>query len=200
MLCALMKYQVIACVCWFLVLGLIGFGLGATGAPPWAGIPVVLTIVAAQQIYCRILVPRGARARLLKVVDPTVGPPSGAAPADSPLVGRLDMLSGDQDWDGLRALLSDDFAVVVRGRRFGPRTYIRLLKATDRQLPGDRKTDEVVVHPNEPDVIWVRSTFSGTPRFGPGFVSTGWTRVRVTPDASRIREIALAGVLHVADL
>jgi hypothetical protein len=188
----------IAFVCWIVLFGLIGAGLASADAPPGALILVVLAVLAAQQIYCQILVPRGARARLLKAVDPTVGPPPGATPTDSPLLGRLDALSDAKDWDGLRALLSDDFAIVVGKRRFGQRIYIRLIKATDRQLPGERKTDEVVVHPTEPDVIWVRSTNSGKPRFGPGFVSTTWTRVRLTSDGSRVREIAMAGVLRVA--
>jgi hypothetical protein len=65
-------------------------------------------------------------------------------------------------------------------------------------LPGERKTDEVVVHPDEPDVIWVRATSSCKPRLGPGFVSTTWTRVSLTSDGSRVREIAGAGVLSVA--
>jgi hypothetical protein len=197
MLAPLMKYQVIATLGWIVLFGLIGAGLAAAGAPPWALVLVVLAIVAAQRIYCQILVPRGARARLLKAVDPTAGPPPGATPADPALVGRLDALSEAKDWDGLRSLLSDDFKIVVGKRRFGPSIYIRLLKATERQLPGERKTDEVIVHPNEPDVIWVLSTASGKPRFGPAFVSTGWTRVKLTSDGSRVREIASAGVLRV---
>jgi hypothetical protein len=198
MLAPLMRYQVIAFGCWIVLFGLIGAVLAAAGAPPWALLLVALAILAALQLYCGILVPRGARARLLKAVDPTVGPPPGATPADSPLLGRLDALSEAQDWDGLRALLSDDFAIVVGKRRFGQSIYIRLLKATVRQLPGERKTDEVVVDPSEPDVMWVRSTSAGKPRFGPGYVSTTWTRVRLTPDGSRVREIGRVGVLSVA--
>ena len=38
------------------------------------------------------------------------------------------------------------------------------------------------MHPDEPDIVWVRSTASRKPRFGPGYVSTSWTRVFVTPD------------------
>jgi hypothetical protein len=158
----------------------------------------VLGLVAAQQVYCQIVVPRGARARLLRKVDPSVGPPPGGSPASVPLVDRLDALSDAEDWDGLCGLLSDDFALVIGKRRFGQGLYIRLLKTSRRQLPGRSTTDEVVIHPDEPDVIWVRSTSSGKPRFGPSFVSTGWTRVRVTPDGTRVREIVNAGVLHVA--
>ena len=198
MLAPLMKYQVLAFAVWIVVFGAVGAGLAAADAPLWALVLVVLAVVAAQRVFCEILVPRGARARLLKVVDPTAGPPPGATPADSALVGRLDTLSDDNDWDGLRALLSDDFTIVLGKRRFGEKVYIRLLKAAERQLPGERKTDEVVVHPDEPDVIWVRSTSSGKPRFGPGYVSTTWTRVRLTADGSRVREIAGAGALSVA--
>jgi hypothetical protein len=198
MLARLMKFQVIVYACVFILSALIGVGLAAADAPPWAMFLTILAIVAAQQIYCKILVPRGARARLLKAVDPTVGPPPGATPADSRLVAHLDALSDAKDWDALRALLSEDFALVLGKRRFGRSVYIRLLKATDRQLPGERETDEVVVHPDEPDVLWVRSTSAGKPRFGPGFVSTTWTRIKLTPDGSRVREIANAGVLSVA--
>jgi len=193
-----MKYQAIATVGWIVLFGLIGAGLAASDAPPWALVLVFLAIVGAQQIYCQLVVPRGARWRLLKAVDPTVGPPPGAVPADSPLIDRLDALSEAKDWDGLRALLSDDFAMVHGTHRFDERFYIRRLKANERQLPGGRKTEEVVVHPDEPDVLWVRSTSFGKPRFGPGFVSKTWTRVRVTPDGSRVREIASAGVVSVA--
>ena len=193
-----MKLRLIVFACWFVLFGLVGAGLAAADAPGWVLLLVVLAIIAAQQLYCGILVPRGARARLLKAVDPEAGPPPGATPADSSLVDRLDALGDAKDWDGLRALLSDDFAVVLGKRRFDRRIYIRLLKATERQLPGERKTEEVVVHPDEPDVIWVRSTSSRQPRFGPRFVSTAWTRIRVTADGNRVREITSAGVLSVA--
>ncbi len=193
-----MKYPVIMFFAWIAVFGLVGVGLAAAGAPGWAGPVAVLAIIAAQQVYCRILVPRGARARLLKAVDPTAGPPPGATPVSSPLVRHLDALSDVKDWEGLRALLSDDFAIVVGERRFGEFLYVRMLQTSDRQLPGERKTEEVLVHPDEPDLLWVRSTSSGKPRFGPGFVSTTWTRVKTTPDGNRVREIASAGVLHVA--
>jgi hypothetical protein len=192
------NYQVIASVCWCVLFGLIGAGFAAADAPPWSIALAVVAIIAAQQLYCQILMPRGARARLLKAVDPTVGPPPGARPADSTLVSRLDALSDARDWDGLRALLSDDFAIVVGKRRFGQRVYIRRLKTTDRLVPGERKTDEIVVHPNEPDVLWIRSTSSGQPRFGPRFITTTWTRVRLTSDGSRVREIATVGVLSAA--
>ena len=198
MLPPLMRYEVLAFVGWIALFGLVGVGVAATDSPPWVLIAVAWPLVAAQQIYCQIFVPRGARARLLKAVDPTVGPPPGAAPAAPPIIGRLEALSDAKDWRGLRALLSDDFAIVYGKRRFSRRIYIRVLKANDRQLPGERKTDEVVVHPDAPDVVWVRSTTAGKPRFGPGFVSTSWTRVRLTSDGSRVREIADAGVLSVA--
>ncbi len=188
----------IAFACWLALFGLVGVGFAAADAPSWALILTFLAIVAAQQLYCQILMPRGARARLLKAVDPTTGPPPAALPVDSTLVDQLDALSKARDWGGLRALLSDDFAIVIGKRRFGARDYIRLLKATDRQLPGERKTDEIVADPDEPDVLWIRSTSSGKPRFGPGFVSTTWTRVRLTSDGSRVREISAGGVLSAA--
>ena len=116
----------IASVWWFVLFGLIGVVFAAADAPPWALALAVVAIIAAQQFSCQILVPRGARARLLRAVDPTVGPPPGATPANSTLVGRLDALSDARDWDGLRALLSDDFAIVVGSARAStspPRGY-----------------------------------------------------------------------------
>jgi hypothetical protein len=193
-----MKYQVLVCACWLVLIALVIVGLDVVGAPWWTPSVAPLAILAVQQVYCQVLVPRGARARLLKAVDPTVGPPLGAAPVDSPLVGRLDTLSEAKDWDGLRGLLSEDFAVVVGKRRFGQGMYIRLLKTIARQLPGESTTDEMVVHPDDPDVVWVRATASSQPRFGPGFVSTTGTGFTLTADGSRVREIAGAGVLHVA--
>lgn len=192
-----MKYQVLALVVCFLFAFATLAMVDAAGAPSWAFVPVYLLIVAAQQVYCQILVPRSARARLLKAVDPAAGPPLGAAPADSPLIRHLDELGEVQDWDAMKALLSDDFELVMGKRRFGQKVYIRVLKMTRRQLPGEHTTDEVVVHPDEPDVLWVRSTSSGKPRFGPGFVATSWSRFSLTPDGSRVREIADAGVVHV---
>jgi hypothetical protein len=96
-------------------------------------------VIAVRQIYCQILVPRGARARLLKAVDPTVGPPPGSVPADVALLDHLDELSDAKDWDALRALVSDDFRIVVGKRRFDQRIYIRLLKATERQFPASAR-------------------------------------------------------------
>ena len=93
---------------------------------------------------------------------------------------------------------ADDFEVVAGRFRYGASTYIRTLKASDRQQPGKHTTDEVVVHPSEPDVIWVRLTSSRKPRFGPAYVSTSWTRVTVTQDGSRVRGLSSGGVLHVA--
>ena len=56
----------------------------------------------------------------------------------------------------LRALLSEDFELVVGKRRFGRKIYIRLLQMTRRQLPGESRTDEILVHPGEPrDMLFV---------------------------------------------
>jgi ketosteroid isomerase-like protein len=198
MLAPLMKHLLVASVCSIVVFGLILAGLVAVDAPPWIRVLVLVAAFAAPDIYCRVFVPRGARKRLLKAVDPTAGPPPGATPADSRLIDHLDMLSEAKDYDALRSLLSDDFEVVAGRLRYGANTYIRTLKAGDRQLPGARRTDEVVVHPSEPDVIWVRSTHARKPRFGPAYVSTSWTRITITEDGSRVREITSGGVLHVA--
>ncbi|MBE2320343.1 hypothetical protein DVA67_030545 [Solirubrobacter sp. CPCC 204708] len=193
-----MKLQLIVIVC-SVALTLLVFGvMDALGAPLWAPILVVAGILVAQQVYCQVLAPAGARKRLLKAVDPRVGPPEGAAPADAPVIDRMDELSEAKDWHALRTLLSDDFAAVYGRHRLGAKVYIRVLRAADRQLRAESRTDAVLAHPDEPDVMWVRSTASGAPRFGPGFVSTVWTRITLTPDGSRVREVADAGVLHVA--
>jgi hypothetical protein len=198
MLAPLMKSEVIAFFCTLLVVAAVAVGLGIADAQPWVTALVFGGLFAVRQIYCKILVPRGARRRLLKAVDPTAGPPPGAARVDSPLIDQLDRLGEAKDWDAMRALLSDDFAL-IRGRiAYGKGVYIRVLKAVDRQFTGTSTTDEVVVHPDEPDVMWVRSTSNSKPRFGPGFVSTTWTRITVTPDRTRVCTIEFAGVLNVA--
>lgn len=193
-----MRTQVLMGVSCFVGFAAIVVLLEAVGAPWWSVIPMYALVVGAQQVYCELFAPRGARARLLEQVDPTVGPPPGAAPVDLPVIRGLDELSRVQDWDALRSLLSDDFEFVFGKRRYGQRVYIRILKMARRQLRGERRTDEVVVDPHEPDVVWVRSTSTGKPRFGPGFVETSWTRVSLTVDGNRVREIANAGVLCVA--
>jgi hypothetical protein len=198
MLAPLMKHLLVSSACSIVVGVLVLAGLVALDAPLWARVLALVAMLAAPDIYCRLVVPAGARKRLLKAVDPAAGPPLGATPVDSPLIDHLDMLSKVKDYDALSSLLSDDFEVVAGRLRYGAPTYIRWLKAGDRRLPGTRKTDEIVVHPSEPNVIWVRSTQSRKPRFGPAHVSTSWTRVTVTEDGSRVREITSAGVQHVA--
>jgi hypothetical protein len=193
-----MKHLLVASACSIVVGVLVLAGLVAVDAPLWTRMLALAAMLAAPDVYCRLIVPRGARKRLLQAVDPTAGPPLGATPIDSPLIAHLDMLSEVKDYDALRSLLSDDFEVLAGRLRYGAPTYIRSLKAGDRQLPGKRKTDEIVVHPSEPNVIWVRSTQSRKPRFGPAYVSTSWTRVTVTEDGSRVREITSAGIQHVA--
>jgi hypothetical protein len=193
-----MKHLLVASACSIVAFGLTNAGLVAIDAPAWTRVLTLVAALAAPDIYCRLLVPRGARKRLLKAVDPTAGPPPGATPTDSPLIDHLDMLSEAKDYDALRSLLSDDFEIVAGRLRYGAGTYIRTLKTADRQVPGKRRTDEVLVHPSEPDVIWVRSTHSRKPRFGPPFVLTLWTRVTVTEDRSRVRTIDSGSVQHVA--
>jgi hypothetical protein len=193
-----MEHLVVSSVCSLIVFGLTLAGLVAIDAPSWLRVLTVFAMLAAPDVYCRTLVPRGARKRLLKAVDPTAGPPAGATPGESPLIDRLDMFSKVKDYDALRSLLSDDFELVAGRLRYGASVYIRMLKAGDRQLPGKRRTDEFVVHPSEPDVIWVRSTSSRKPRFGPAYVSTSWTRVTVTEHGTHVREIIDGGVLEVA--
>lgn len=192
-----MKSQLIAVAFWVFVGAVATVLLDALEAPFWSWILVLVALCTVQRVYCEFLVPRGTRARLLKQVDPAAGPPAGATPADSPTLRHFTELATVQDWDALRTLLSRDFEFVVGRYRFGRKLYIRILKASSRQLPGRTRTDEVVVHPDEPDVLWVRATTSGKPRFGPGFVETSWMRVRLTPDRAQLREIADAGVLQV---
>jgi hypothetical protein len=143
MLAPLMKHLLLASACSIVVGVLVLAGLVALDAPLWTRVLALVAMLAAPDLYCRLVVPRGARKRLLKAVDPTAGPPLGATPADSPLIDHLDMLSEVKDYDALRSLLSDDFEVVAGRLRYGAPTYIRSLKAGDRQLPGKRKTDEI---------------------------------------------------------
>jgi hypothetical protein len=199
MIAPLMTRQVIVVVCAVALYGILVAGLSpGVDASPWAHVLWAGAAIAVPSAYCSLLAPRGARARLLRAVDPAVGPPPGAQPVDSPLIRHLDRLSADKDYDALRSMLSDDFAMIVGRLELGASSYIRSLRSHDRRQPGQRTTEEVVVHPDEPDLLWVRSTHCRKPRFGPAYVSTIWTRVRVTSDGSRVREILPAGVLQVA--
>lgn len=58
-----MKYQVLATLCWLLVYAGIAVLFAALDAPTYALIAVAVAALAGQQLYCKILVPRGARAR-----------------------------------------------------------------------------------------------------------------------------------------
>ena len=192
-----MKPLLIVCFGWVVFYAVVAVVLDAVGAPSWAKLAAGLTAIVGLYVYGRLFAPRRARERLLDQVDPTAGPPPGAMPADVPLIDHLGMLSDAKDYDALRSLLSDDFAIVVGRLHYEASDYIRSLKASDRELPGTRTTDAVVVHPDEPDIVWVRSTASRKPRFGLGYVSTTWTRVSVTPDRTQVLSIAHAGVTKV---
>jgi hypothetical protein len=38
-------------------------------------------------------------------------------------------------------------------------------------------------------VLWVREESTARPRVGPGWTSTAWTRMALTADGARVREI-----------
>ena len=41
-------------------------------------------------------------------------------------------------------------------------------------------------------MIWFREQSRSKPRFGPGWTSTTWTRVTLTPDGAQVREVDAA--------
>ncbi|RKQ88224.1 hypothetical protein C8N24_6266 [Solirubrobacter pauli] len=193
-----MKRLLLLCVGWLVFYVVLDGVLDAVDAPWWASVVPALVAVAGSMAYYRLLRPRRAREHLLKQVDPSAGPPPGATAVHVPLIEHLSALSNAKDYDALRSLLSDEFAIVAGRFILEAEDYIRSLKATDRYEPGTHTTDEVVVHPDEPDVVWVRLTASRKPRLGPAYVSTSWTRVTVSPDRRRVLSIAHAGVTQVA--
>jgi hypothetical protein len=192
-----MKRHLLICLGWLVLYGALFVLLDAVNAPLGVRLATIAAAIAGPYVYGQLVAPRRAREHLLKQVDPTVGPPPGATPAEVPLIDHLDTLSAAQDYDALRSLLSDDFAIAAGRFTFEANDYIRSLKAHDRQQPGTTTTDEVLVHPDEPDTVWVRSTASRKPRFGPGYVMTTWTRVIVSPDRTRVLSIAHSGVTQV---
>ena len=189
-----MKRQVLAIVCLFCFYAVFLTALSGVDAPVWTQVLATLAPGAMCWAYCAFVAPRRARARLLKAADPSAGPPPGAVPVDSPLINHLDMLLDSKDYDAFRAYLSRDFGYIVGRIQFGAGSYIRSLKSGD----GERRTEAVLVHPDEPDVMWVRSTHTREPHSGAPYVFTTWTRITLTPDGSRVREIEGAGVLQVA--
>ena len=182
---------------------LIGAGL-AVLAVVLGGIPALLVLVVvlafAPLMWVRFGLPRLVLRQTVKLLEPASGPPAGARPVANELPHRIDEFLTARDWDGLRSRLADDFALVdPNGRRFNASLYVKTCKTMARAYPDLRQTtDEVLADPDEPHVLWSRATTVGRPRGGPALDTTAWTRMTISPDGERVREMANGGVIRVA--
>ena len=189
-----------------IVVGLVaGVGFGwLTYQLGLAGLAITLVacalILFLSRVYIPYRMPWRTRNALLKELDPQSGPPDSAQPTHSDLFERMQAAARRNDWEGLNDLLAPDFAMIdARGRRWGAKTYVRTLQVMRRVYPDLRsETQEIVVDAAAPDVLWLRTATLGHPRRGPALDSEAWSKLTVTPDQQRARELANGGVLRVA--
>jgi hypothetical protein len=186
----------------------IGIAIGAAagvlaallGGAWLAGAVALFLLAFAPRLWIRYGAPRPIRAQMLKALDPVSGPPAGAEPGTSELPRRIDNALNAREWRALRSLLAGDFALIdLKGRRFDASMHVKTCRGLAHAYPDVRQTtEEVLTDPVEADVLWVRGTLVGHPRFGPALDVTSWTRMTLTPDGERVRELANGGVIRVA--
>jgi hypothetical protein len=157
----------------------------------------ILAVVAAWTLYVRRRLTDRGRRSLAGMADPEATPPERAVPVDSALVERLYAL---QDWDEIRALLTDDF--VLRGPN-GTQAGLEELRRTNELMAGAYEelhatVEAVLADLEHPSVLYVRDHSRGRAQKGPDLDITAWTRVVVAANGTRIRELGPTSVIHDA--
>jgi hypothetical protein len=177
---------------------LFGFLLGALGVPPVvAAITVIVALMFGPHLYLHYWLPYRLRADLRRLVDPAAGPPPSAGPVEDAFPRRVTAAIAD----GSRSLadwLAEDFVMIDHdGRRHGPEHYLATQRALQVAFPDlDERVEALHADFDEPDVLWMCSTQFGHARRGTPFAATMWSRLTLTRDRNRIREIAFAGVIR----
>jgi hypothetical protein len=182
-----------------LIAVLVGFVLGALGVPPVvAAIVVIAALMFVPHLYMRYWLPHQLRTMLGRAVDPTAGPPTRAEPVEDGFPQRL-MDAVDSGSRTLEDWLADDFVMIdARGKRHDARHYLATQRALLSAYPDlSERVEALHADFEEPDVLWMRTTQVGHPRRGPAYDVTAWSRLTLTRDRDRIREIAFAGVVRV---
>jgi hypothetical protein len=168
---------------------------------PWLGLAVFVVGYAAVLVYCKVYVTRRyahlVHRQLQKSVDPTAAAPTGAPTAENELIRRL---HAARSWDATVPLLADDFQMVdVRGRRLKRQVFKYSRQMMRRTYPElETEVQELLADPREPGVFHSRERTVGKARRGPDLDMTAWSRYALTPDGTRVREIACTAVVSVA--
>jgi hypothetical protein len=178
----------------------LAYGGTSLGLNPLLVLAVIAAIVlAGPRVYFHYRAPRRTRAWMLKLLDTEWRPPQGLEPTTSQVLVELDRLSEARNWEALRECFAPDFArVYADGRRRPVSEYIRAVQASRRTYPDLRTVEEAVfAEPTAPQVLWLRQRQVGRPKSGPPLDVTFWSRVTLTPDQRRVREIDADVVTHV---
>ena len=183
-----------------LIGALVGFALAVSGVPTlWLAILAIVALMFGPHLYLHAWLPYRLHAHLRRMVDPSAGPPKGAEPVEDGFPDRL-MDAVRSGTHALEDWLADDFVMIdARGRRHDARRYLATQRAMQKVYP-DLTEHVEALHADfdVPDVLWMRSTQTGHPRRGPAYDATVWSKLTLTHDHRRIREIAFAGVVRVA--
>jgi hypothetical protein len=177
---------------------LTGFVLSALGVSPlWIAILCITALMFGPHVYTRYYLPARLRRMLRKLVDPAAGPPKTFEPVDDSFPQRL-MDAVSNGTRGLEEWLADDFVMIdASGRRHNAKRYLATQRAMLNAYP-DLAEHVEALHADfeEPNVLWMLSTQTGHPRRGPALDATVWSRLTLTRDRERIREIAFEGVIR----
>ena len=178
--------------------GVLGTALALAGVPAaWVAILAITALMFGPHLYSRYYVPVRLRAQLRALADPGAGPPKTAEPVEDGFPERL-MAAVENGSSALADWLAEDFVMIdAAGRRYGAKRYLATQRAMLNAYPDLRERVETI-HADfeQPDVLWLRSTQTGHPRRGPALDATIWSRLTLTRDRARIREIAFEGVVR----
>jgi hypothetical protein len=179
------------------VLAFVGTMLGLN--PLFVLAAVAAVVFGGPRVYFHYRAPRRTRAWLLGLLDTEWQPPHGLEPTASQVLVELDRLSEARNWEALRECFAPDFArVYADGRRLPVGEYIRAIETGRRTYLDLRTVEETVfAAPAAPQVLWLRQRQVGHPKSGPPLDVTFWSRVTLTPDQRRVREIDADVVTHV---
>ena len=157
----------------------------------------ITALMFGPYLYMRYLLPMRLRALLRGMVDPDAGPPKTAEPVEDGFPQRL-MEAVESGSRGLADWLADDFVMIdARGKRHDAKRYLATQRAMLNAYPDlDERVEALHADFEEPNVLWMRSTQTGHPRRGPALDATVWSRLTLTRDRDKIREIAFKGVVR----
>jgi hypothetical protein len=175
-----------------------GAVVGLAGVPTtWVAIMAITALMFGPHLYARYYLPARLRGLLRSLVDPDAGPPKTFEPVDDTFPQRL-MEAVENGTRGLEDWLADDFVMIdAKGKRHDARRYLATQRAMLNAFPDlSERVEALHADFEQPNVLWMRSTQTGHPRRGPALEATVWSRLTLTRDREKIREIAFAGVVR----